>query len=680
MNKSNPKTLRISALFALILSLFAVSCKKDTYVETKGVCPLVISTIPLNGATGVPLNQVVSATFNEKMNPATITQSSFVLRGASAVSGVLAYDEASNTLNFTPSAPLAINTTYVAKVTTAVKDLNGNALQEDYVWSFSTGVVLAPMVLTTDPLNNATNVALNKVISATFNMPMDSLTINASTFTLKEGVNVITGTVKYIGTTAYFTPNLPLVSNTLYTATITTGAKNTNGVAISADYVWTFRTGVLLAPTVISTDPADLETGVALNKTISAVFSEAMDPLTINTSSFKLEEGANVISGIVLYSGVTATFTPSVNLLPNTTYKATISTVAKNLAGTPLASDYIWTFTTAAINPPLVISTDPSNNATNVSLNKVITATFNMPMDPLTISNATFTVKLGLANVSGVVSYTGSTASFTPAVNLLSGNTYTATITTGAKNLAGVPLANDYVWTFKTADPLGPISPILNSVGRFGIIAGVGVSNNAGFSVINDLDVGIYPGVRSSVTGFPPATIVNGALYAADDAAPIPAMLLQAKNDLTAAYLYCENATSPAPTTVSGDQGGKTLAPGIYKSTSVLSVQNGNLTLDAQGDVNAVWIFQIASAFTTVGSGPFPSSAGGNIILSGGAQAKNIYWQVGSSATIGDYTSFYGNVLALTSITMNAYAQAVGRMLCSNGSVVMTSTNIISKP
>lgn len=680
MNKLNPKTLRLSALFALILSLFAVSCKKDTYVETKGVCPIVISTIPLNNATGVPLNQIVSATFNEKMNPATITQSSFILRGANPVAGALTYDEATNTLSFKPTDPLAVNTTYVAKITTAVKDLNGNALQEDYVWSFSTGVVLAPMVLSTDPDNLEQGVALNKVIRATFNMPMDSLTINTTTFTLKEGVNVITGSVKLIGNSAYFTPNLPLLSNTLYTGTITTGAKNTNGVALLANHVWTFRTGVLLAPTVISTIPFDTETGVALNQTISATFSEVMDSTTINTSSFKLEEGANTIVGTVLYSGLTATFTPNLNLLPNTLYKATITTIAKNLAGTSLATDYIWTFTTAASNPPRVVSTSPDSLETGVALNKVITATFNMAMDPLTISDLTFTLKLGTTIIPGQVNYSGLTASFDPDANLLSGNTYTATITTGAKNPAGVALANDYVWTFSTADPLGPISPVLKTVARFGIIAGVGVSNNAGFSVINNMDVGIYPGFRSSITGFPPATIVNGALYAADDAAPIPAMLLQAKDDLTAAYLYCENATSPAPTTVSGDQGGKTLAPGIYKSTSVLSVQNGDLTLDAQGDVNAVWIFQIASAFTTVGSGPFPSSAGGNIILSGGAQAKNIYWQVGSSATIGDYTSFYGNVLALTSITMNAYAQAVGRMLCSNGSVVMTSTNIISKP
>jgi hypothetical protein len=297
-------------------------------------------------------------------------------------------------------------------------------------------------------------------------------------------------------------------------------------------------------------------------------------------------------------------------------------------------------------------------------------------MDPLTITSSSFTLMIGTTPVTGSVNYSGTTATFTPSSNLLSGNTYTATITTVAKNLAGISLASNKVWSFSTNAPLGPVAVDLKSVARFGIIAGVGVSNNAGFSEIRNLDVGISPGVRSSITGFPPAIIVNGAMFASDDIAPpgVAAMLTQAKSDLTAAYLFAEGATSPAPAIVAGDQGGLTLAPGIYKSTSTLLIQSGNLTLDAQGDPNAVWIFQIASDFTTVGG------AGGSVILSGGAQAKNVYWQVGSSATIGDFTTFKGNVLALTSITMNSGAVAAGRMLARNGSVVMTNTNIIDKP
>jgi len=186
------------------------------------------------------------------------------------------------------------------------------------------------------------------------------------------------------------------------------------------------------------------------------------------------------------------------------------------------------------------------------------------------------------------------------------------------------------------------------------------------------MDVGIYPGARTSITGFPPATIVNGNIFAADDGAATAAMLKQAKLDLVAAYLFAESCIAMPPQTVSGNQGGKTLAPGIYKSTSTLSVDGSDLTLDAQGNPDAYWIFQVASSFTT--------TTGGNIKLIGGAQAKNIFWQTGSSATIGTYTTFYGNILALQSITLDSYAVATGRMLARNGAVVMTSTNIINKP
>jgi hypothetical protein len=232
-----------------------------------------------------------------------------------------------------------------------------------------------------------------------------------------------------------------------------------------------------------------------------------------------------------------------------------------------------------------------------------------------------------------------------------------------------------------------PVSPVLltavlsnsgvdlKSALRFGILSAAAVTS-VGPSVINNMDIGIYPGVRASITGFLPGIIVNGAIYASDDIAPLgtSAMLLQAKQDLSDAYHFAESALSPAPILVAGDQGGKTLTPGIYKSTSSLLVQSGNLTLDAKGDSNAFWIFQVASALTTVGG------AGGNVILAGGAQAKNIFWQVGSSATIGDYTAFQGNVLALTSITMDSGSTLVGRLLASNAAVTLTSANIVTLP
>ena len=147
---------------ATLLMLVALTggCRKDDYVEVPGVCPVVESTNPANGATSVPLNQVVTATFNEEMNPATITQSSFTLTGGLKsgvpVQGTLTYNNTNATLSFVPSSPLAQNTTYTGTVKSSVKDLKGNALQTNYVWTFSTGVILSLTVVSTDPANTST--------------------------------------------------------------------------------------------------------------------------------------------------------------------------------------------------------------------------------------------------------------------------------------------------------------------------------------------------------------------------------------------------------------------------------------------------------------------------------------------------------------------------------------------
>lgn len=557
---------------------------------------------------------------------------------------------------------------------------------------------LCPEVISTDPSNGALNVVLNKRITVTFNVLIDSLTLNATTFTLNQGntlkalkseASLVSGKIQYSGNSVIFIPSSLLVANTVYTGTITTGAKDTYNSSLPANYTFSFTTGLIadtVRPTVLLTSPVNGASNVFLNKHIIVNFSRAMDSLTLNSSTFLLKDGIIPVAGTFTYTDSSATFIPNAPYLTaGTIYDATITTGAKDVLGNALLSNYNWSFTTGAILDivrPTVISTIPANSAINVARNVIISANFSEVMDSSLFTTSTFIVKNGAVVVPGVVTCSGDDAVFTPSSLLLSGTTYTVTIKKTVTDLATNQLVSDYVWSFSTIAPLGPISVDLLTVARFGIVSGVGVSNNAGFSVINNLDVGISPGVRSSIVGFPPATIVNGAMYASDDASPpgVAAMLTQAKLDLVAAYNYAEGATSPAPATVSGDLGGQTLAPGIYKSTSTLLIQSGDLTLDGQGDANAVWIFQIASAFTTVGGSPYPSPAGGNVKLIGSAQAKNVYWQVGSSATIGDYTSFKGNILALTSITMNAYARADGRMLARNGSVVMTSTNIINKP
>lgn len=351
------KTKNLLLLFAILFIALISSCAEDDFVETVGVCPVVESTVPNNLALSVPFNQIISVTFNEEINASTINSSTLIISKAdgTVVSGTITYS--GRTARFTPTNPLSPNTTFTGRVTTGVKDAMGNALQTDYVWTFSTGMIIVPVVITTDPTNNQINVALNKTITATFSVPMDPLTINNSTFTVKQGTNTIAGAITYSGSTVSFVLTNPLTVNSVYTVTITSGAKSSQGTPLAADYVWNFTT--VPVPTVTSTDPFNNAIGVDLNKTLTANFSIAMDPLTINTTTFTLRQGTTVIPGVVLYTGgTTASFNPVNALNPGLIYTATITTGAKSSAGIPLASNYVWNFTTSnvVVTPPVITS------------------------------------------------------------------------------------------------------------------------------------------------------------------------------------------------------------------------------------------------------------------------------------------------------------------------------------
>jgi len=198
----------------------------------------------------------------------------------------------------------------------------------------------------------------------------------------------------------------------------------------------------------------------------------------------------------------------------------------------------------------------------------------------------------------------------------------------------------------------------LGTASSFAILAGSTVTNT-GPSVING-DLGLSPG--TSVTGFPPG-IVNGTQHVANTTA------VQAQTDLTTAY---NNAAGQTPvSTVPTELGGTTKTAGIYDSAAGTFGVTGTLTLDAQGDPNAVFIFKTASTLVTAGSSV--------ISLANGAQACNVFWQVGSSATLGTSSTFKGNILALTSATLTTGANVEGRVLARNGAVTL-DTNVITRP
>jgi Ice-binding-like len=196
----------------------------------------------------------------------------------------------------------------------------------------------------------------------------------------------------------------------------------------------------------------------------------------------------------------------------------------------------------------------------------------------------------------------------------------------------------------------------LGTAGSFAVLAGQTVTNTGPSTISGDL--GVSPG--SAVTGFPPGIVTNGTIHAADGVAN------GAQSDLTTAYNDAAGR-SPTANVPAFIGAGQTLAPGVYKASSSLDV-GGSLTLDAGGDPNAVFVFQAPSTLVT--------DSASSVTLTGGAQACNVYWQVGSSATLGTNSSFTGTVLALTSISVQTGDTIAGRALARNGAVTLDDDTI----
>ena len=607
------------------------------------------------------------------MNVATINSATFTV--APGVTGTITHDASNIVFTFTPSSPLAVSTVYTATITTGVRDLFGNALASNFVWSFTTaanGCNPPPTVLSVSPPNGSVGLCPNTIETAIFSEAMDPSSIDGTTFTLTgPGSSPVAGEVTYDASsdTAIFTPSSGSATKyRIHRDHFTTAlAHDMFGNALASDFVWSFTTGAnpcQPASPPISVTPPNGSAGVCPNVVIAATFPQAMDPATINPTTFTVTPG---VTGTITpdASDTIFTFTPSGNLTLKTLYTVTITTGAKDQFGNGLASNFVWTFTTGATScppppPPLVISVSPAAGAAGVCPNTVISATFSEAMDPATINTTTFSVAPG---ITGTVTLdgTGQIATFTPPGNLALNTTYTARITTGVQDLFGNSLASDLVWSFTTA-MLACQAPVpMGSAANFEVL-GASTVTNTGPTIISGGDLGLSPG--SSVTGFPPGTLTPPAVMHLTD--PVAA---QAQLDLSIAYDYAAGLTGAA--LLPGDMSGLTLTPGLYKTSTTVMLSGGNVTLDAQGNANAVFIFQIGSTLTTI--------TNTQVVLAGGAQAKNISWQVGSSATLGTNSIFKGNILALTSITITTGVNLEGRALAQNGAVTLDS-NMITAP
>jgi len=340
-----------------------------------------------------------------------------------------------------------------------------------------------------------------------------------------------------------------------------------------------------------------------------------------------------------------------------------------------------------ASTEPTVVSSSPSNRATNVPTSTntsdnvvtgtAVTATFSQSMDPTTVNLLTFTVKETTGNdvLGTVVMNNASTlAIFTPTSTALNPNTsYTASVTTAAKNAAGVAMENPIEWTFTTnaVEFTGQTPVRLGTAGPFAILTKTGITDVFP-SVING-DVGASP-ITGAAIHLKCSEIRKGTVYSVDAAGPLPCrvtdptLLTKAVGDMEIAYTNAAGRKHPNFINLgAGKIGGLTLVPGLYKwNTRVLISTDVTIS----GGRNAVWIFQIAGTLTQANAT--------RVILKGGALPKNIFWQTSGAVAIGTTAHFEGVILAKTKIAMKTGASANGRLLAQTA--VSLEKNAVKRP
>ncbi|MBC7566945.1 MAG: DUF3494 domain-containing protein [Pedobacter sp.] len=644
-----------------------------------------------------------------------------------------------------------------------------------------------PVVVSTDPMDKAVDVVVNKLISITFNTDMDATTINSTTLIIKQGANLISGKVESTDNPKTFTfkPDVALLPFIVYNGTVTTGAKDLFHTAMVADYLWSFTTipnvtlsvlpnlggtttgagsfaqgsttTVTAAPNTGFTFTSWTENGTVVSTSSSYQFTMAGNralvanftaipagSVAVLLSSNPTAGGTNSGSGayaigstVTIASVANAGFT-FVNWTENGTIVSTSSSYSFVIASN---RNFVANYRVVPSSQfAVVLTSNPTAGGTTDGEGSYASGT---SVTITAAQNTGYTFVNWTDKISGVVASTSPKYTFALTTNRsfvanFVINTYLLTVTAvngvvvknpnqptynhGTQVLLTATANPGYVFSSWSGDASGSANPltvimnanknitanftlippptpsILGSAALFGAFGGnAGITNQGLFTVINNGSIGTTA-ASTLITGFHDGTTndvytetplnkgnVTGRIYTAPPApgdATSFAIAQQGLLDATKAY----NAISPAskPGGIdpgAGELGGLTLAPGVYKSASgTFKITNGTLTLDAKGDPNAEWIFQTAAGLTVGIAGP--AGARSVVIINGGF-AKNVYWYVGSAATINEAGGgvMTGTIISTAGVTFSTAGNAVqtvlnGRALSLVASVTMVNTTI----
>ena len=325
--------------------------------------------------------------------------------------------------------------------------------------------------------------------------------------------------------------------------------------------------------------------------------------------------------------------------------------------------------TTTAGTTPTVASLPTSTTTTTTTSTPATTAT----ISPTTTATSSPTTTATISPTTTATTSPTTTATSSPTTTATTSPTTTAT-TSPTTTATTSPTTTGTTSPTTTATAQALVN--LGSAGNFVILAKSGISTTGTTSIVGD--IGVSPAAATYITGFgltmdasnvfSTSSLVTGRVYAATYTPPTPTTMTTAVSDMETAYTNAAGRTLPAATELgAGNIGGMTLAPGLYKWSTGLTIPT-NVTLS--GGANDVWIFQIAQTLTV--------SSGAQVILIGGAQAKNIFWQVAGQTTLGTTAVFNGNILDQTAIVLNTGATLNGRALAQTA--VTLDSNSVIKP
>ncbi len=382
----------------IIITMVFINCLPNTDIDSGDGGDssfVVINTIPDNNDSNVPFDTVISVEFNNEIKPVTINDDSFIVTndtGSIIIEGNLNYKN--KVITFTPSETFLFNETYIVTITDNIQDINGDVLDDQYQFKFTTEPdTYSPNILSHTPVNGEGDLPPNTVVEVIFDEEILNSTLTQASFFIKDLYNnSINGTINYENNTAIFIPAQLLDYYNEYTVTLTTDIEDLAGNPLLEEYSISFTIEPdTYPPIIISHTPNDNDIDVSRTTTIEIEFDEDINPSSVTPSTVYIEDSNNnIIQGTLLYSNKIITFTPNQNFEYITTYNVFVTNGIEDTSGNTLQTGTVFSFTTEDYLK--VISHTPNMNESEVETSIFIEINFNKSIDISSVNEYTFTL------------------------------------------------------------------------------------------------------------------------------------------------------------------------------------------------------------------------------------------------------------------------------------------------